>query len=78
MGVDATPPALEAVEAGTLKGTVQNDAAGQARAMLELACALAGGTAPGDAVELTDGKYVWLPYTTVTKENLEAFLPPAS
>ena len=46
--------------------------------MLELACALAGGTAPGDAVELTDGKYVWLPYTTVTKENLEAFLPPAS
>ena len=78
VGVDATPPALEAVEAGTLKGTVQNDAAGQARAMLELACALAGGTTPGDAVELTDGKYVWLPYTTVTKENLEAFLPPAS
>ena len=77
-GVVATPPAVEAVEAGTLKGTVQNDAAGQARAMLELACALAGGTAPGDAVELTDGKYVWLPYTTVTKENLEAFLPPAS
>ena len=31
VGVDATPPALDAMEEGALKGTVQNDAAGQAR-----------------------------------------------
>ena len=34
VGVDATPPALGAVEEGTLQGTVLNDAQGQAREML--------------------------------------------
>lgn len=77
VGVDATPPALEAVGMGTLKGTVQNDAGGQARAMLDLACALAAGEPPEQAVELAGGKYVWRAYTTVTKENLDGFLQPA-
>lgn len=36
VGVDATPPALEAVAEGTLQGTVLNDAQGQAREMLDL------------------------------------------
>ena len=75
VGVDATPPALEAVAEGTLKGTVQNDAAGQAESILDLCCALAGGGDPASAVELEDGKYVWLEYTAVTKKNLEDFLP---
>ena len=77
VGVDATPPALEAVAAGTLKGTVQNDAAGQAEGILDLCCALAAGADPASAVELEDGKYLWLEYTAVTQENLEAFLPEA-
>lgn len=75
VGVDATPPALEAVAAGTLKGTVQNDAAGQAKSIVELSCALLDGADVSSAVALEDGKYVWLGYTTVTKENLESFLP---
>lgn len=75
VGVDATPPALEAVAAGTLKGTVQNDAAGQAEGILALICALVDGKDPARAVELEDGKYVWLEYTAVTAENLAAFLP---
>ena len=75
VGVDATPPALEAVAAGTLKGTVQNDAAGQAKSILDLCCALAQGRSADSAVELEDGKYVWLEYTAVTAENLEDFLP---
>lgn len=74
VGVDATPPALEAVAAGTLKGTVQNDAAGQAEGILALTCALVDGKDPAQAVELEDGKYVWLEYTAVTAENLSAFL----
>ena len=77
VGVDATPPALEAVAAGTLKGTVQNDAAGQAESILDLCCALAGGQDAASAVALEDGKYVWLEYTAVTKENLEDFLAEA-
>ena len=75
VGVDATPPALEAVAQGTLKGTVQNDAAGQAESILDLCCALARGREAASAVELEDGKYVWLEYTAVTAENLEDFLP---
>ena len=36
VGVDATPPALEALAEGTLQGTVRNDAAGQAQGILDL------------------------------------------
>lgn len=70
VGVDATAPALRAVEEGTLKGTVLNDAAGQAEDILALSCALAQGTDPGIAVELEDGKYCWRPHTAVRPENL--------
>lgn len=63
-----TPPALEAVAEGTLQGTVLNDAQGQAREMLDLACDLAEGTAP----QVEDGHYVWLEYSAVTRETLEA------
>ncbi len=73
VGVDATPPALEALAAGTLKGTVQNDAEGQARSMLALSCALAFQEPAAQAVELEDGSYVWMAYTPVTKENLADF-----
>lgn len=74
VGVDATRPALQAVADGTLRGTVLNDAAGQAENMLALACALAEGRDPAEAVELTDGRYVWLEYVTVTRENLLDYL----
>ncbi len=71
VGVDATPPALEAIESGTLKGTVVNDAAGQARSVLDLACSLALGEDPSATVALQKGNYIWLPCTTITKDKLE-------
>ena len=71
VGVDATAPALEAVAAGELYGTVFNDSQGQAQAMLDLAVALYNGDAPGQAVELVDGHYIWLPYQAVTRDDLE-------
>jgi methyl-galactoside transport system substrate-binding protein len=70
VGVDATPPALEALAAGTLQGTVRNDAAGQAAGIMALVCALTAGEDPAKAVELTDGNYVWLQYTAVIREDL--------
>ena len=73
VGVDATEPALEAVAAGHLYGTVFNDGRGQAQAMLDLALALHGGKDPAEAVEMTDGHYIWLPYRPVTHEDLEQF-----
>ena len=71
VGVDATAPALEAVEAGELYGTVHNDGAGIARAMLDLVLALAEDRDPAEAAELEDGDCVWLPYRTVTARDLE-------
>ena len=70
VGVDATAPAQEAVAAGQLYGTVFNDGKGQAQAMLDLALALYAGEDPAQAVELEDGHYVWLPYRTVTLDDL--------
>lgn len=67
VGVDATPRQLEAVEEGTLKGTVQSDAAGQARDIVSLACTFLAGEDPAETVGLEDEKYVWLSYSTVTR-----------
>ena len=72
-GVDATAPALKALEEGTLLGTVLNDAKNQGKATFNLAYALAQGkTINKDSVgyDITDGKYVWVPYKKITKDNM--------
>jgi methyl-galactoside transport system substrate-binding protein len=73
VGVDATAPALKALEDGTLLGTVLNDAKNQGKATLNLANVLAQGQTPNKenaGYEVTDGKYVWVPYKKITKENM--------
>ncbi len=74
VGVDATAPALQALEEGTLLGTVLNDAKNQGKATFDLAYALAKGEDVAKAGwEITDGKYVWVPYQMVTKDNYKNF-----
>ncbi|HPS15328.1 MAG TPA: galactose/glucose ABC transporter substrate-binding protein MglB [Spirochaetales bacterium] len=74
VGVDATAPALQAIEEGTLLGTVLNDAKNQGKATFDLAYALAKGQDVTKAGwEITDGKYVWVPYQKVTKDNYTQF-----
>lgn len=73
VGVDATAPALKALEEGTLLGTVLNDAKNQGKATFNLAYVLAQGQTPNKdntGYEITDGKYVWVPYKKITKENM--------
>lgn len=73
VGVDATAPALKALEDGTLLGTVLNDAKNQGKATFNLANVLAQGQTPNkenSGYEVTDGKYVWVPYKKITKENM--------
>lgn len=73
VGVDATAPALEALEEGYLLGTVRNDAQGIAQNMLDLALLLAQGKDPqANGIPLSEGKYVWLPYQRVTLRDLES------
>ena len=71
VGVDATPPALEALREGTLKGTVRNDAVGLAEGIMDLILSLSSGTDPAQQMALTDGRYVWLQYEAVTLETLD-------
>jgi len=73
VGVDATAPALKALEEGTLLGTVLNDAVNQGKATFNLANVLAQGQTPNKentGYEITDGKYVWVDYKKITKENM--------
>lgn len=65
VGVDATPAALTAMDSGYLKGTVRNDAEGQARAILDLSYLLAMGEDPTDTLDLEDNTYIWQQYTAV-------------
>jgi methyl-galactoside transport system substrate-binding protein len=73
VGVDATAPALQALSDGTLLGTVLNDAKNQGAATLNLAAVLAKGETPtkeNAGYDITDGKYVWVPYKKITKDNM--------
>lgn len=72
IGVDATAPAVKALEDGTMLGTVLNDAKNQGKATAVLATVLASGQTPNKentGFEITDGKYVWINYKKITKEN---------
>jgi len=74
LGVDATAPALQALEEGTLLGTVLNDADNQGKATFDIAYALGTGADPNSAGwTITDGKYIWVPYQKVTKDNYKQF-----
>jgi methyl-galactoside transport system substrate-binding protein len=73
VGVDATAPALKALEEGTLYGTVLNDANNQGKATFNLTDVLAQGQTPSKentGYTITDGKYVWIDYKKITKENM--------
>jgi methyl-galactoside transport system substrate-binding protein len=74
VGVDATAPALAALKDGTLLGTVLNDAKNQGKATFSVAYALAQGQVPTKAnigYDITDGKYIWIPYAKITKANIK-------
>jgi len=70
LGVDATAPALQAIGEGTLLGTVLNDAENQGKATFDIAYALATGADPAETDwTITNGKYIWVPYQKVTRDN---------
>ena len=69
LGAADTKVGLEGVRNGKMIGTVYNDKEGQAKAMLELALAVASGETADD-LTLTEGKYIRLPYSKITMENI--------
>lgn len=73
-GVDALPEALALIKAGTMAGTVLNDANNQAKATFELARNLANGkpATEGTDWKLVD-KVVRVPYAGIDADNLAEY-----
>lgn len=67
-GIDGTKEGLAAVKNAEMTATVYNDKEGQALQMLNLVFALATNSGL-DEIGLTDGKYIRLPYSKVTRES---------
>ena len=77
VGVDATAPALEAMKDGSLLGTVLNDAVNQGTATINVAKAAIDGKEINEenvGYPVTDGKYIWIDYVKVTKDNYAEFM----
>ena len=68
VGVDANASALDAMNKGEMLGTVLNDAENQGAAAVKLAVALSSkGDINSIGYEVTDNKYIWIPYQKVTR-----------
>lgn len=72
VGVDAIPDALVQIKAGTMVGSVLNDAANQGLATFELALNVASGkeVLDGTSWTLDDVKAVRVPYVGITLDNI--------
>ena len=70
VGVDATAPALDALKAEKLLGTVQN-APEMSEILLQISLDLARGRELSHEIEVTDGHHVWLPYHKITNQTLQ-------
>lgn len=71
-GIDGTRVGIQAVKDGKLSGTVFNDQQGQAEQMAKLAMALCNQEKMSD-LKLKDGKYIRLPYSPITIENVKDY-----
>jgi len=72
VAVDAIPDALEQIKAGTMVGSVLNDAKNQGKATADLAVNVANGKDPLDGTQwkFDDNKAVRVPYVAITKDNI--------
>ncbi len=74
-GVDALPEALQLVRKGEMAGTVLNDGAAQAKAIMDVLPNLIAGKEPGEGNGYEFKQhYLRLPYIGVDKDNLGEFL----
>lgn len=71
VGIDATVPGKEALEEGTLFGTVESDKDSYSGAIFDIAAAKALGQELGEVIKLENGKYFWCEQRALTKEDLK-------
>lgn len=74
VGVDASAPARDSIKQNLLLGSALNDSKGQGAGVMDIAYAIVKGEDVASTVKgMTDGKYMWVPYQRVTKENVDKF-----
>lgn len=67
VGIDAIEGAKKAIADGQMVGTVSNDAAGVANAIVELASLLSQGQKPTEVASFkVEDQYIWVPYVKYT------------
>ena len=69
VGIDATPPGMEALKAGKLFGTVAADKEGYANAIFQIAASLSRGLPVDESIKLENGKYFWCSQKGITQED---------
>ena len=69
VGVDGTPEAIAAMEAGTLAGTVQN-AQEMPQVLMDLVMALYRGESADTVAQVDDEHYIWLPYRKILPNQI--------
>lgn len=74
VGVDGIKEAMESIKLGEMTGTVISDANAQAQAIFDIAINLAKGTSLENIKDLEKGKYIKIPHTKVTIDNVNEFL----
>ncbi|WP_195262547.1 galactose ABC transporter substrate-binding protein [Clostridium sp. 1001275B_160808_H3] len=74
VGIDGIKEAMESVKEGEMLGTVISDSKAQAQAIFDLAIALAKGNNVEGIDELENNKYIKVPHTKVTKDNVDLYI----
>lgn len=74
VGVDGLQNGLESVKKKEMIGTVYNDYRGQAQTIVDMAYALSLKQDFPDNVNLINDKYVYIPYQTITYDNVQEYI----
>ncbi len=74
VGVNGQLEALEAIEAGDIEGTALNNAKEKGKIIAKLATALGTKGKPPKDLSLSDGKYYYVPYERINKQNVYDYL----
>ncbi|OYO67729.1 hypothetical protein CG709_17485 [Lachnotalea glycerini] len=74
VGVDGLQNGLESVKKKELIGTVFNDYRGQAKAIVDMAFALAMKQDFPKSIQFVNNKYVYIPYQKITYDNVQEYI----
>ncbi len=74
VGVNGQQEALEAIKAGDIDGTALNNAKEKGRVIAQMATSIARTGQVDKSIKLTGGKYYFVPYEKINKNNVDTYL----